>query len=256
MKSTSSPAHALVYSVVSGPTTGLKIVVPGLPQWSWQQRGRAGVLLGSYLAAWISGIFAWGTPAGPAMLGFAFLTHVASVADVVRQRAFPGFGRWVPFVSASTGLGMAYAPVLGALWMVAWPGELAGNGAQGYLVNLWAFRQRPPAAGDWVWVQPRESGSRLIGKVLAGGGQEAEWFEGALRVDGVSTDPPRSVLSGSETWTHLLLTVPEGHVLVAPLATTPAVVGAEAGPVLVEATRIQGRVWAQHTPIWQRRLLR
>src|SRR5262249_17491556 len=79
---------------------GLKVLVPGYPQWSWRQRGRASVLLGSYAAALGVGLFCWGTPTGFVVLAFAYGTHVVSVTDVIRQQAFPGFGRWVPALSS------------------------------------------------------------------------------------------------------------------------------------------------------------
>src|SRR5262245_14529831 len=75
---------------------GLRILVPGYAQWSWRQRERAAVLFGSFAMALIVATFCWGTRTGLAILAFAFGTHVVSVVDVVRQSAFPGFGRWAP----------------------------------------------------------------------------------------------------------------------------------------------------------------
>jgi hypothetical protein len=195
MGSTVSHGSASTTGGPWGSPTGLRILVPGLSQWSWRQRGRAWVFLGSYLSALVVGLFAWGTPAGPAMLAVAFVAHVASAADVVRQGAFPGFGRWVPVVSASTGLGLGYAPLLGSLWMVAWPGERAGQTGEGYLVNLWAYRRALPEPGHWVWYELPDRAERRLGRVLARSGQEVEWFEGTLRVDGRALDAPRSVVA-------------------------------------------------------------
>jgi hypothetical protein len=96
-----------------GSPAGLKILIPGYPQWSWQQRERALVLFGSYVVSLAIGLFAWGTPVGLLVLAFAYGTHVASATDVVRQQAFPGFGRWVPMISTSGGLGLGlYVPTL------------------------------------------------------------------------------------------------------------------------------------------------
>lgn len=238
-----------------GPPTGIRILVPGLPQWSWSQRGRAGVLLGSYLSAIGVGLFAWGTLAGSAMLAFAFCSHVVSAADVVRQRAFPGFGRWVPVVSASAGLGLGYAPLLGSLWMVAWPEERGDAPGVGYLVNRWAYHRAHPEPGDRVWYEcPDQAGPR-IGMVVARHGQEAEWFEGQIVVEGQPLVAPRSVQTLDGGWTHLILRVPAGYLLVA--ATTDESDGQkkDEGPILIESSCVRGRVWAQHAPIWERRFL-
>src|SRR5437762_10338347 len=83
---------------------GFRVLVPGAAQWCWGQRERAAVLFGSFAAGVISSAFAWGTVTGLAMLGFAFLTHVASTVDVVRQSAFPGPGRWATLAGVSGGL--------------------------------------------------------------------------------------------------------------------------------------------------------
>src|SRR5690606_10108649 len=88
----------------NGRSSGWRIFIPGYPQWTWSQRGRGLVLLGSYVSAMAAGLFSWGTIGGMAMLAFAIGAHVASVADVIRQAAFPGFGRWVPWISATCGV--------------------------------------------------------------------------------------------------------------------------------------------------------
>src|SRR5438477_4641868 len=80
---------------------GLRILFPGAAQWSWRQRERAAVFFGSFATALVVGLFTWGTKTSVAILVFAFGMHVASAADAIRQGAFPGFGRWVPTVSAS-----------------------------------------------------------------------------------------------------------------------------------------------------------
>src|ERR1700722_15826609 len=85
---------------------GLWMLVPGWPQLAWSQRERGLVLLGSFFASLAMAIFLWGTHFGWLILIFAFGTHVVSVADGIRQSAFPGFGRWVPVWSASASLGM------------------------------------------------------------------------------------------------------------------------------------------------------
>src|SRR3954468_18765380 len=101
---------------------GLRVLIPGYPQWAWRQRERALVLIGSYAVALGVGLFAWGTPIGLAILAFAYGTHVVSAADAVRQGAFPGFGRWVPMISATGGLGMGiYLPAVAMATLFAWP---------------------------------------------------------------------------------------------------------------------------------------
>ena len=141
--------------VVPGrPRAGLKVLVPGYAQWSWRQRERGLVLFGSFAAALAVGGFAWGTRTGLAVLAFAFGTHVVSVVDVIRQSAFPGFGRWVPLFSASTGLGLAmYAPALALASLVAWPAYRGGSTRDAYLVDYGAYREVGPKRGDWVWLR-------------------------------------------------------------------------------------------------------
>jgi hypothetical protein len=160
---------------------GLRILVPGYPQWAWRQRERAAVLFGSYLASLLVGVFAWGTPTGLAILAFAIGTHVASAADAIRQGAFPGFGRWVPVMSASAGLGLGcYAPALALGAVLAWPGERAGSPREGFLINLWAYQDATPRPGHWVWFEHPDGVGRGIGQFLAGPGQSVEWFDGRL----------------------------------------------------------------------------
>ena len=100
---------------------GLRILIPGYPQWVWNQTERAAALGGMYAASMAVAFFSWGTRIGLVMLALAFLAHVSSAADAIRQAAFPGFGRWVPTVSAGFGLGLGcYAPVLALASVLAW----------------------------------------------------------------------------------------------------------------------------------------
>jgi hypothetical protein len=194
--------------------------------------------------------FAWGTWTGLALLAFAFVTHVASTVDVVRQTAFPGFGRWVPVISSSGGLAVGvYGPALLLATLVAWPGMEGGSAPVGYLVNCRAYRVREPARGDWVWLRTSPWGEPRIGRVVAGPGAELEWSGGALRHAGnpVHLGVP---LHSSLPPADLAYTIPEGHVLVDPEA------GSSSGrPVLVPRDQLIGRAWAQFYPIWERRLL-
>jgi hypothetical protein len=235
---------------------GLKVLVPGYPQWSWQQRARSLVLLGSYLVAAGTGLFAWGTPVGLVLLVFAYGTHVVSVTDAVRQTAFPGFGRWMPWFSASGGLGLGlYVPVLGLATLVAWPGVGIHGGLpeEGYLVNCRAYAQHPPRPDDWVWLQVAPWGRGRLARVVAASGQQVEWLNDQVRVDGQSlkSDPaqPLRRVPG-----EMSFTVPPGHALIAVTARGSGR-WPRANPVLVPNAEIVGRAWARLYPIRERRLL-
>jgi len=235
---------------------GARIIVPGFPQWSWRQRDRALVLFGSYAAALVVGVFAWGTATGLAVLAFAFATHAASAADAIRQYAFPGFGRLVPACSASAGLGaICYGPALAMASVFAWPIAPEERPREGYLVNRWAYREGgDPRPGETIWLRQAPRGARpRIARVVAGPGQRLEWSAGRLLVDDreVAGSPFRT--SGSPD--ELKLTVPDGHVLISfgldPAANRPVPGGWE----IVDRADVQGRAWARSYPIWDRAFL-
>jgi hypothetical protein len=196
---------------------------------------------------------------GLLVLAFAYGTHVASTTDVVRQRAFPGFGRWVPMLSACGGLGLGlYAPALALATLVAWPGMGVGAARDGYLVNCWAYRHTAPQTGDWVWLRssPWGEGEGRLARIVAGPGQEVEWSDEQLRVAG------RPPFAADHSWRprsfpgELVLTVPEGHTLVAPASPGSAEpISSATGPLLVPRRQILGRAWARLYPIRQRRFL-
>jgi hypothetical protein len=233
---------------------GLRILVPGYPQWLWRQRERAAVFFGSYVAALAVGLFAWGTPTGLVVLLFAFGTHIASATDAIRQGAFPGFGRWVPVVSASAGIGLGcYAPALALASTLAWPAGRAVAPREGFLVNLWAYHDTTPGTGHWVLFDHGEGRGNGLGQFIAGAGQSVEWFDGRLIVDGIPFDwTPRLHTRRPR---DMSLTIPQGHVLIAPGGNEP---GEDAllGMVMIESRQVLGRAWAQHYPVWNRRLLR
>lgn len=235
---------------------GLRILVPGYPQWSWSQRERGLVLFGSFAAALAVGVFLWGTRASSMILAFAIATHIFSAADAIRQSAFPGFGRGVALSSASAGLGLGlYGPVLALGLLFAWPGYGGGGPNQGYLVNRGAFWGREPASGDWAWVVLPGRRKPQAVRVLAGPGQSVEWSASGLRVAGlgVAWTPPASAWRPRE----VAFTVPPGQALVAPEAVgrSEAKLDTACGLVLVETRRIGGEPWARFYPIWQRALL-
>src|SRR4051794_36258053 len=159
-----------------GRLAGWWILVPGYSQWRWRQRERAMVLFGSYATALGVGLFAWGTWWGALILALAIATHVVAAADVIRQGAFPGFGRWVPWVAAGFGVGLGgYGPALALAVGLAWP---VTDRADGYLVNRWAFHHAEPWAGVWVWLAASEGRAPWIGRVVATPGQTVEWAGG------------------------------------------------------------------------------
>jgi hypothetical protein len=235
-------------------SAGLRILVPGYAQWYWRQRERALILFGSFAAGLGVGVFAWGTRTGMAVLGFAFLTHVVSVVDVLRQSAFPGFGRWMPVASASGGLALGvYAPALALAAMVAWPAVGGGQASTGYLVNCCAYRGAGPKRGDWVWARTSPWADPRVGRVVAGPGDGVEWSDHQLRVNGRALNPGRPFRSDGPPDT-LAFNVPDGHVLVQPEAGLEPGTLSE-GLVLVSNDQVKGRAWARLYPIWNRRLL-
>jgi hypothetical protein len=236
---------------------GWKILLPGYAHWTWQQRARALVLAGSYLAALAVGLFGWGTTAGFLVLAFAYATHVVSAADVIRQQAFPGFGRCVPMLSTGGALGLGlYGPALWLASLFAWPGMGESQSRDGYLVNCRAYAAAAPRQADWVWLRSPSRGGGRLARVLAGPGQELEWSEGQFRLDGEPLATPADWPSGP--WPEeLALTVPAEHVLVLPTAPGAGrAVPVPAGPLLVPRSEILGRAWARFYPIHRRQLLR
>ena len=236
-------------------SAGLRILIPGYPQWSWRQRERAIALFGSFAAALVVGAFAWGTPTGVAILFFAFGAHVLSVVDVVRQSAFPGFGRWMPLASASGGLALAvYAPALAFASLVAWPVPGQGVTANGYLVNRVAYRGAEPRRGDCVWLRADHRGDPRVGLVVATSGEEVQWNGKQLRIDG-KTVPLEAVFPASLAPDELAFTIPEGHMLVS--SDLSLVSGFSSDSLtMVARDHVKGRAWAQFYPLWNRRLLR
>ena len=74
---------------------GAGMLVPGLAQLNWRQHERGLVFLLSFLSALVVSVFCWGTSMGWAFLAFAFVTHAASTIDLIRQRSFPVFPRFM-----------------------------------------------------------------------------------------------------------------------------------------------------------------
>ena len=235
---------------------GHRILIPGYPQWAWHQRERALVLFGSFAVALFVGVFSWGTAMGLAILGFAFATHAFSAADAIRQYAFPGFGKLVPALSASAGLGaFCYGPMLAVASVYAWPIALDERPREGYLVNRWAYQEEGPKPGETVWLRPTTRGARpKIARIVAGPGQRIEWSGEQFRVDDQVVDDSPFRVSGSPG--ELKLTIPEGRVLVTFGADPTHGQAVPGGWEIVERSDVRGRAWARSYPIWDRRLLR
>ena len=234
---------------------GPGLLIPGLPQWSWHQRERGLVLFGSYVAAMGVGVFAWGTTLGLGVLFFAFATHAFSAADAIRQYAFPGFGRLVPALTTSAGLGaFCYAPALAFASVYAWPIALDERPREGYFVNRWAYRDEPPAPGETVWLRPTRGVRPKVARIVAGPGQRVEWLGEQFRVDDQLVEEAPFGIAGSPS--GLQMTIPEGHVLVTFGADPSRAKGVPGGWEIVSRDDVRGRAWARSYPIWDRRLLR
>ncbi len=232
---------------------GLRILIPGYPQLLWGQTERAAALGGTYAAAMLVALFAWGSIMGVAMLALAFLSHVTSTADAIRQGAFPGFGRWVPTVAASVSLGLGcYAPAFAVASVLAWTEGPAGAEHERYAINLWAFRSSDPSSGDWIWHRSAEGGGFGLGRVVAGPGKSVEWFAEGVTVDGIPLDWRPTAPHGAPS--DLALIVPQGQVLVAMSSVNPSR-ATSAGLRLVALDGVIGRPWARLYPVWTRRFL-
>jgi Signal peptidase, peptidase S26 len=239
----------------SSGTIGPRILIPGYPQWSWRQKERALVLFGSYLTAMLVGVMTWGTAVGLGILAFAFATHAFSAADAIRQYAFPGFGRLIPAVTASAGLGaVCYGPLLLMASVYAWPITLDERPREGYFINRWAYREETPAPGDTVWLRPTRGARPKIARVVAGPGQRVEWADDQFRVDDTVVEESPFPISGSPG--SFKLTIPEKYVLVTFGADPSRGKGLPGGWEIVDQADVRGRAWVRSYPIWDRRLLR
>jgi hypothetical protein len=234
---------------------GVRVLVPGWPQWGWGQHGRGIVYFGSFVSAIAMAAFAWGTPTGLVLLIFAFGTHLASLADALRQSSFPGLGRGAAIGASAAILGFGfYAPMFVTASMMAWPGVRGGSIPEGYLINRWAYRDRDPRRDDLVWYRSSASSEPRLGQVVAGSGQEVRWSENYLQVDGVSMKrlgaPFRSVWPPKE----VSYRVPERHILILPEGNRTNHQASE-GLLIVARDQVVGRAWAKYYPVRERRLL-
>ena len=167
---------------------GLRLLVPGWPQFSWGQAQRGWVLLGSFLVAAGAAVLAWGTWLSWCFFAFGFLVHVSSTTDAIRQASFPVYARRtaVPMIGGSLAF-LIYLPVLLVLIDTAWPGAAPDRTQSVYLVNCWAYRGATPGRGHWVWLRLPPQGQLHAARVVAAAGQELEWTGREWRVDGQET---------------------------------------------------------------------
>ena len=102
---------------------GVRMLIPGWPQFRWGQCDRGRVLAGSFVIAVLVGIWTWGTWLSWGVLSFAFVTNVVSTTDVLRQRWFPIYPSRTAFLVVACSLGaIFYLPGFCFLSLFAWPG--------------------------------------------------------------------------------------------------------------------------------------
>lgn len=231
---------------------GWRLLVPGATQWVWRQRSRALGLAIMFASSLTMGLFAWGSVLGCAFLLLAYLVHVTSMTDVLRQRAFPGFVRGVPVLSTGLALGVSlYLPIAAVGWSFAWPGDRHGSPREQYLVDRGDYSRRQLQAGERVFFRRSDRRGFDLGRVIARAGDEVEWSDRQLLVNNrtASWQPQEP----SQDLRLLQLQVPAGHCLVA--IETRASEADSTGWVLVPVNEIIGRPWAQSFPLHERRLL-
>ena len=233
---------------------GLKILVPGWAHLSWGQSRRGSVLLSTFAAAVLAGLWAWGTWIGWCSLAYAFIIHVASACDVLRQGSFPIYPSRTALVFVTGSLALLfYLPSLFVLSLVAWPGFQPAGSNVGFLVNRCAYRSTLPSDGQWIWMRSPVAGEHRVARVVAVPGEEVEWTGQIWKINGkqrLLQFPGRL-----KVWPQTCrFTVPANQILVEPdddgVSTPPL------GPVvLVARTAVLGRAWAQFYPVLDRRLL-
>ena len=233
---------------------GLTMLLPGFLQRRWGQRERGWWFLGTFSSASLVALWTWGTPQSWAFLALAFVTHLASITDVLRQGSFPVYPakRATIFVAGAL-LVVFYAPALIGLSLLAWPGFEPADTGVGFLVNRYAYRDTEPIQGQWIWMHPSVAGEPRAAQVVAISGQEVEWNGQSWIIDGT----PRPLHSPDRltAWPQACrFKVPPNQVLVEPR--DDGVSAIPIGPVvLVSPDRIIGRAWAQYYPVRDRRLL-
>ncbi len=233
---------------------GARLVVPGWPQLVWGQRERGLVLLGSFVVAMGAGLMSWGTALAWGFFGFAFLVHVSSASDAIRQGSFPAHSRRAALPIAAALGGLLYFPLLFGLSVTACPGTVQDRSHSVYLVNRWAYRGDAPHKGHWVWLRVPPSGKLHAARVVAVAGQEVEWNGREWRIDG--RKPGLLAPLRTAAWPQACrFRVPAHQVLIEPEEDEEDAPTPGGSLVLVNQDRIIGRAWAQYYPVWDRRLL-
>lgn len=234
---------------------GLKMVVPGWPQFSWGQHQRGLVLVGSFTVALAVALWTWGTGWGWVFFAFAFVTQATSATDVLRQGSFPIHpSRTALFFVASALALLFYFPTILVLSEVARPGFEPDGTGSGFLVNCWAYHgATKPHEGQWIWMKLPSSGEERAARVIAVAGQSVEWTGYRWNVDGHECHIHPTFRRGAKPQV-CRFQVPSDQVLVEPDdegASKPSF-----GPVvLVPPDAIIGRAWAHFYPVWDRHLL-
>lgn len=237
----------------SAPPAGLRILVPGLAQWSWGQHQRGLALFGSFTSALAAALVYWGQTIGWGFLAFAYLTHAVSCLDALRQNSFPFFPRIAAISATLGGLGLlVYAPLLSVLSLYAWIGGIADHSGACYLVNRLAYRHHEPVPGQWIWLRAPRRGLSQAARVVAIAGQEVEWTGRKWRVDGrfLEVNSQRRSPIFPEPWKFR---VPDHHVVVDPETEEGTVFSPPL--MIVGREEIVGRAWARYYPLWDRCLL-
>lgn len=233
---------------------GPRLLVPGWPQFAWGQRERGFVLLASFLVGIGAAIMAWGTWLAWCFFTFAFVAHVTSASDAIRQGSFPVYSRRAALPVAAVLGATIYLPILLGLAVTAWPGAAQDRTRNVYLVNRWAYRGAAPRKGHWVWLRVPPTGHLHAARVVAVAGQEVEWNGHEWRIDGRRSRhvaPARSL-----AWPQICrFRVPPHQVLIEPEQEDEESTAATGSLVLVDQDQIIGRAWAQYYPVWDRRLL-
>lgn len=223
------------------PRPRFALVVPGLPQYLWGQRGRGLVFGGWYLSGIAGAVLGWGTWAGPFLVAFAVLVHLVSAVDVLRHSAFPGWGWRVSWAWALGALGLGcYVPALLIALVLAWPAVVDSRPWAGSLVNLWSYQGAEPVVGDRVWVMKQGLVGPGAAVVVALPGDSVE------RRDDVYSFPTGNSWPLAQTEGRrvaLEVRVPTGHLLVAFEERTGGS-GEPARLALVARSAVLGRVWA------------
>lgn len=230
------------------------LFLPGLAQLGWGQHVRGLVFLGSFVSALCVSILCWGDPLGWGFLVFTFVTHAASSLDVVKQRSFPSYPRFLAIIATLGWLGMtAYLPLGAAAALFALPARSDGPAGAGYLVNCLAYRSTAPQHGHCVWIRLSPVSPPRAGRVLAIAGQEVRWESRRWLVD----QKPIELTSMGHALNHpdrYSFRVPEHHLLVG-LENDTSRNYPCGSLILVSHEQVIGRVWARCSPFWDRCLL-